>query len=47
VKPQCDEAIAFEDYFIALLRVPPHRALAEIMMKLKIQQHQLTPNFIV
>jgi hypothetical protein len=46
-EPLRDEAIVFEDYCVARLRIPTHRALAEIMMKFRIQLHQLTPNVVV
>jgi hypothetical protein len=45
--PQRDEAIVFEEYFVYGLLMPPHWALVEIMMKFRIQLHQLTPNIVV
>jgi hypothetical protein len=47
LEPNRDEAVVFEDYFTAGLRMPPNLALVEIIMKFKIQRHQLTPNVVV
>jgi hypothetical protein len=41
-----DEAIVYEDFFVAGLRMPPHLALANILMHFQSQLHQLTPNAI-
>jgi hypothetical protein len=41
--PNNDEAIVFEDFFIAGLRMPLHPALADILIKFQAQLHQLTP----
>jgi hypothetical protein len=46
-KPNSDEAIAIEDFFTVVLRMPPHRVLIEILLKFRVQLHQLTPNAIV
>jgi hypothetical protein len=42
-----DEAVVFEEFFAAGLRMPPHSALTEILWKFRVQLHQLTPNAIV
>jgi hypothetical protein len=42
-----DEAIVFEEFFITGLRMPPHPALKEILLKYRVQLHQLTPNAFV
>jgi hypothetical protein len=41
-----DEAVVFEEFFIAGLYMPPHPALAAILLKFYAQLHQLTPNAI-
>jgi hypothetical protein len=41
-----DEAIVFEEFFANGLRMPPHLALTEILLKYRVQLHQLTPNAI-
>jgi hypothetical protein len=43
---QEDEAIVFEDFFIAGLRMPPLPALADILLKFQAQFYQLMPNAI-
>jgi hypothetical protein len=40
-----DEAIVFEEFFITGLRMPPHPALKEILLKYRVQLH--TPNAFV
>jgi hypothetical protein len=45
-EPADDEAVVFEEFFAAGLRMPPHSALAEILWKFRVQLHQLTPNAI-
>jgi hypothetical protein len=47
--PELDsnKAIVFEDFFIAGLRMPPHSILSDILLKFRVQLHQLTPNAIV
>jgi hypothetical protein len=47
LEPQLDEAVVFEEYFSAGLRMPPHPVLANILLKFQVQIHQLTPNAIV
>jgi hypothetical protein len=46
-KPHVDEAVLFEEFFIASLRMPPHPVLVAILLKYQIQIHHLTPNAIV
>jgi hypothetical protein len=41
-----DEAIIYRDFFVAGLHMPPHRALADILLKFQAQLHQLMPNAI-
>jgi hypothetical protein len=47
--PELDsnEAIVFEDFFIAGLRMLPHSILSDILLKFRVQLYQLTPNVIV
>jgi hypothetical protein len=47
LKPRVDEAVVFEDFFIAGFHMPPHTALADILQKFKVQLHQLIMNAIV
>jgi hypothetical protein len=42
--PRPDEAVMFEDFFVARLRMPPHPVLMDILCKFRLQFHQLTPN---
>jgi hypothetical protein len=44
--PKENEAVVFEDFFIAGLRIPPHPVLLDILWKYQVQMHQLTPNAI-
>jgi hypothetical protein len=44
--PNSDEAVIFEDFYIAGLRMPPHLALADILLHFQTQLYQLTPNDI-
>jgi hypothetical protein len=37
----------FEEFFAVGLRMPPHRVLIEILLKFRVQLHQLTPNAII
>jgi hypothetical protein len=46
-EPHVDEAVLFEEFFTASLRMPPHHVLAAVLLKYQIQIHQLTPNAIV
>jgi hypothetical protein len=45
--PREDEAVVFEDFFIAGLRIPPHPVLLSILHKFQVQLHQFSPNAIV
>jgi hypothetical protein len=45
-EPNDDEAIVFEDFFMAGLRMPLHSALADILLRFQAQLHQQTPNTI-
>jgi hypothetical protein len=44
LEPAPDEAIMFEEFFVASLRMPPHTALTDILVKFHVQLHQLAPN---
>jgi hypothetical protein len=44
LKPAVDEAIVFEEFFATSLRILPHPALTDILVKFHMQLHQLTPN---
>jgi hypothetical protein len=46
-EPNSDEAVVFEEFFTAGLRMPPHHVLTEILLKFQVQLHQLTPNAII
>jgi hypothetical protein len=46
LEPIDDEAIVFELFFVVGLRMPPHPALAKILLKFWVHLHQLTPNAI-
>jgi hypothetical protein len=39
-----DEVVAFEEFFATCLRMPPHPVLTDILVKFRVQLHQLTPN---
>jgi hypothetical protein len=45
-EPDSDEAMVYEDLFVAGLPTPLHLALADILLHFKAQLHQLTPNAI-
>jgi hypothetical protein len=45
--PREKEAVVFEDFFIAGLRMPPHPIIVDILRKFWVQLHQLTPNTII
>jgi hypothetical protein len=45
--PKENEAVVFEDFFAAGLRIPPHSVLLDILHKFWVQLHQLTPKTIV
>jgi hypothetical protein len=42
-----DEVVVYKYFFVAGLRMPPHPALADILLHFQAQLHQLTPNAIV
>jgi hypothetical protein len=46
-EPDNDEAVIYEDFFVAGLCMPSHPALGDIMLHFQAQLHQLTPNAIV
>jgi hypothetical protein len=46
-EPWIDEAVVFEDMFVAGPRMPLHLVLTDILQNFQIQLHQLTPNVIV
>jgi hypothetical protein len=41
------ELFVFEAFFIASLRLPAHRFVAEVLRRFDVQVHQLTPNAVV
>jgi hypothetical protein len=41
------ELVVFEAFFIAGLRLPAHRFVAEVLRRFEVQGHQLTPNAVV
>jgi hypothetical protein len=41
-----DEAIVYEEFFVAGLRMPPHPALVDILLKFQAQLHQLMSSAI-
>jgi hypothetical protein len=41
-----DEAVMYEGFFVAGLCMPPHPALADILLQFQAQLHQLLPNAI-
>jgi hypothetical protein len=41
-----DEAVVYQDFFVAGLHMPPHPALADIVLHFHVQLHQLSPNAI-
>jgi hypothetical protein len=45
--PEDDEVVVFKSFFKAGLRFPLHRMIAEVLEKIGIYLHQLTPNAIV
>jgi hypothetical protein len=46
LEPQDYEVVVFEDFFIAGLQMPPHPALADILLKFQVQLHQLMPTVV-
>jgi hypothetical protein len=45
-KPE-GELVVFEAFFIAGLRLPAHRFVAEVLQRFEVQVHQWTPNAVV
>jgi hypothetical protein len=45
-EPDSDEAVMYEDFFVADLSMPSHSTLADILLKFQAQLHQLMPNAI-
>jgi hypothetical protein len=41
------ELVVFESFFVAGLRLPAHRFVAEVLQRFEVQVHQLTPNAMV
>jgi hypothetical protein len=41
-----DKVVVFEDFFAVGLQMLPHPAFTEILLKFRVQLHQLTPNAI-
>jgi hypothetical protein len=46
LEPDNDEVMVYEDFFVTGLRMPPHPALADILLHFHAQLHQLRPNAI-
>jgi hypothetical protein len=42
-----DEVVVFEEFITAALWMPPHCVLTEILLKFRVELHQLTPNAII
>jgi hypothetical protein len=45
-EPDDDEVVVYDDFFVTGLRMPPHPALAYILLYFQVQLHQLTLNAI-
>jgi hypothetical protein len=45
-EPNVDEVVVFKEFFAAGLRMLPHPAFTEILLKFQVQLYQLTPNAI-
>jgi hypothetical protein len=45
-KPNTDEVVVFEEFFVVGLRMPPHPAFTKILLKFQVLLHKLTPNAI-
>jgi hypothetical protein len=41
------ELVVFESFFVAGLRLPAHRFMAEVLRRFEVQVHELTPNVVV
>jgi hypothetical protein len=39
LEPEDDEAVIFEEFFSAGLRLPPHPVLTDIFLKFQVQLH--------
>jgi hypothetical protein len=46
-KPNPDEVVVFKEFFATGLQMPPHPSFIEILLKYRVQLHQLTLNAIV
>jgi hypothetical protein len=46
-EPNSDEVVIFEEFFATRLRMPLHRVVTKILLKFRVQLHQLTLNAIV
>jgi hypothetical protein len=46
-EPQANDAIIFEDFFAAELRMPPLSVVVDILRKFWVQLHHLTLNAII
>jgi hypothetical protein len=46
LEPCDDEAVVYDDFFVAGLCMPPHPALGDILLHFQAQLHQLTANII-
>jgi hypothetical protein len=46
LEPNDDEAVVFKEFFTAGLPMPPHSVFTEILLKYRVQLHQLTPNVV-
>jgi hypothetical protein len=45
-EPAEDEAMVFEEFFATGIQMPPHSILMEILLKYRVQLHQLMTNAI-
>jgi hypothetical protein len=45
-EPKDDEAMVYEDFFVAGLRMSPHPALTDILLHFQAQLHEFMPNAI-
>jgi tRNA A37 threonylcarbamoyladenosine synthetase subunit TsaC/SUA5/YrdC len=46
-EPRANEPVMFEDFFTTGLRMPPHPVFVDILLKFRVQLHQLTLNAII
>jgi hypothetical protein len=42
-EPDSDKDVIFEEFFTIGLRIPPHPGIGDILLKVQVQLHQLTP----